>query len=534
MKFSELNLHPKLQKNLDDLGFEKATPIQEESYSHIAAGKDLAGLAQTGTGKTAAFLIPLIQRLLIEEEPEDGSVKSFGEWTKTQFILVLVPTRELAEQVHDNVKKLIKDLGFTSAVLYGGTSYDNQKAALNEGADIVVSTPGRLMDLYKDHFIDLKQARAVVFDEADRMFDMGFKDDMCFILERVPRDRQYLVYSATLDFEVLNVAYEFGANPIEVNVSKDETKAENVTHEILHLGQKEKPQFLLSIIKKVGPKQIIIFTNFKSNVDRVANFLNKNDIRAHGISSLLNQKQRLRIMNDFKEGKVPVLVATDVAARGLDVKNIDLVVNFDLPDDAATYIHRIGRTGRAEAKGVAYSMVSDLDVPALTRIEALLGEKIGIGWLETSEILTDFVPFPERPMHKRLQGVDRKRQNANKRPSRPSKPRPKGDRRNKPRASGDEAAKAEKGEKRYANKDPKKTKSFKEADGQVHRDRKSGRHSTKSRKKKSASANANTRKRTSSNQKRRVKPPVPPSKRSSANSSSVGDKVKGFIKGLFS
>jgi ATP-dependent RNA helicase RhlE len=522
VKFTELNLHKEILKNIEELGFTDATPIQEQSFDPIIQGKDIAGLAQTGTGKTAAFLMPLIQRILTKESTEEDKTVPFDSWSKANFILILVPTRELAEQVHDNVKKLTQGMDITSTVLYGGTSYDGQKEALNSGVDFIVSTPGRLIDLYKEHHLDLKQAKAIVFDEADRMFDMGFKDDMTYILQRIPKDRQYLVYSATLDFEVLNTAYEFGAQPIEIDISKDETSAENVTHEIMHVGQDEKPQFLLSLIKKHNPSQLIIFTNFKSNVDRITQFLNKNNIRAHGISSLLNQKQRNRIMSDFKEGKVRVLVATDVAARGLDVKNVDLVLNFDLPDDAATYVHRIGRTGRAEATGLAFSLVSDRDVNALQRIERLLHEKLSVAWVENEEIVKEFKPFPEFVSHRKLKNIERKKQGAKKTGKRPQ---PKGDRRKKSRTQ--DKTKDEKFKK--ARK--KSPKSFKEAGSkeEVHRDRRQGRHNDKSTVKRKTK-NKNTRTRNSQSRKRsqRPTPPVKP-----VQTTSIGKKVKSFLKDLF-
>ncbi len=525
-----------MKANIENLKFENMTPIQEKSYEPIVSGKDLAGLAQTGTGKTAAFLIPLIQRILIQEVPEEGSlIKPFENWLKKNFILILVPTRELASQVHDNVLKLCEGTDLKSAVIFGGTGYEEQKQALSAGADFVVSTPGRLIDLYKEHHVDLKQVRGVVFDEADRMFDMGFKDDMKYILQRIPKDRQYLVYSATLDFEVTNVAYEFGANPVDINISKDEAKAENVQHEIFHVGQGDKPKYLLSLIKKYNPRQAIVFTNFKANVDRVAEFLNKNGLKAQGISSLLNQSQRTRIMKDFKGGeKIHILAATDVAARGLDVKDIDLVVNFDLPEEASTYVHRIGRTGRAEAKGLAYSLVSDYDVTALERIENLLDEKIVIGWLEDNELLEKFERFPERTRAKRFNDTEKNRQqrsnsSSGDRTKRYSKDKPKGERRYKTRAEGE----AEAPRKMYTRKPNRKSfsKDNDKDETRVHRDRKSGRHKSSEKRTSSAASkprpkkkvSANTRVRSSSNSKRSTQ----------VQSPGLGQKVKGFIRGIF-
>lgn len=399
MKFSELQLHPKLQANLDKIQFVDCTQIQEQGIPVIRKGKDVAGLAQTGTGKTGAFLIPLIDRLLKSLHPEEAAAESdtvpFVEWKKRQYILVIVPTRELADQVQENAKKFLEGTGLGSTAIYGGTTYDKQVAALKNGVEFIIATPGRLIDLFKEHVADLGLVRAVVFDEADRMFDMGFKDDMKFILRRIPRERQFLVFSATLNFDVLNVAYEFGADPVEINISRDQAKAENVKDYIMHIGQEDKPRYLLSILKKHEPRQAIIFSNFKHNVEKISRFLTANGVPAVGISSLLTQGQRNRVMAQFKaENDRNILVATDLAARGLDILGVDMVLNYELPDDPENYVHRIGRTGRAGQTGQAFSMVSDRDVDALQRIEEYLKHKVENVWMEDAEIVQEYEPFP--------------------------------------------------------------------------------------------------------------------------------------------
>ncbi len=404
MKFSELQLEPSLQSSIDKLGYSEATPIQAATMPHVLEGKDISGLAQTGTGKTAAFVLPIMDRILksrvsteglSDEQKEYYQKRSFSEWRAQNFILILVPTRELAEQVYDNVLKLGEDAGLRGVSVYGGTGYEKQKEAFKNQVEFVVATPGRLIDLYKDHVVDLKQVRAIIFDEADRMFDMGFKDDMSFILSRVPRERQFLVFSATLNFDVLNTAYQFGAEPIEVDVSRDQTKAENVKDYIYHVGHEDKPMYLLSLLKKHNPKQAIIFSNFKFNVERLAQFLSENGIPAMGISSLLTQAQRNRVMEQFKaENEKNILVATDVAARGLDIKGVDMVINYELPQDAESYVHRIGRTGRAGAEGQAFSLVCDRDVDSLSRVEDYLKHKLTAEWMEDSEMTKDFKPLP--------------------------------------------------------------------------------------------------------------------------------------------
>ncbi len=400
MRFSELNLEPSLFSAIQKLNYDECTPIQAQTLGPVLEGRDVAGLAQTGTGKTAAFLIPLMDRILKgrvnleslpEEQRADLAKRSFYDWKAQNFILILVPTRELAEQVHENIARLSIDSGLKGFAIYGGTSYDKQKDAVKEGLEFIVATPGRLIDLYKEHVVDLKQVRAVVFDEADRMFDMGFKDDMKYILERIPRERQFLVFSATLNFDVLNTAYQFGADPVEINVSLDQSKAENVKDELFHVGNDDKAMYLLSLLKKHNPKQAIIFSNFKFSVERIARFLSENGVPAMGISSLLTQAQRTRVMEQFRaENEKNILVATDVAARGLDIKGVDLVINFELPMDAESYVHRIGRTGRAGAEGRAISLASDRDVDSLSRIEDYLKHKIEIGWIEDAELIRDY------------------------------------------------------------------------------------------------------------------------------------------------
>lgn len=393
MKYSELNLDPVLNAAIEKLNYVDATPIQEQAMPHILAGKDVAGLAQTGTGKTAAFLIPLIERILRTKQ-DPNHERAIKDWNARSFVLILVPTRELADQINENAIKLCAGTGFKSYPVYGGTGYDKQKEALQAGLQFLISTPGRMIDLYKENHIDLKQVRAIVFDEADRMFDMGFKDDMKYILGRVPRDRQFLVFSATLNFDVINTAYQFGSEPVEINISRDQAKADHVKDFIIHLGNEEKPQFLLSLLKKENPKQAMIFTNFKHNVDKIAAFLMSNKISAMGISSLMSQSQRNTVIEKFKaENDQNILVATDVAARGLDITGVDLVVNYEMPQDAESYVHRIGRTGRAGREGQAFSFISDRDIDSLSRVEDYTKKKIEARFMEESDLIKDFKAF---------------------------------------------------------------------------------------------------------------------------------------------
>lgn len=431
MKFSDIQFHPSLQSSLDSIGFSECTPVQQHTIPAILEGKDVAGLAQTGTGKTGAFLLPLMERILraqdakkagiatqpptptdqaappslddveLKTSPEDLVARAFHEWAPMNFVLVLVPTRELAEQVYENAVKFAASTGLRAVSIYGGVAYDKQKDALRGGVEFVIATPGRLLDLYKDNLVDLKQVRAIVFDEADRMFDMGFKDDMKYILTRVPKDRQFMVFSATLNLDVMNTAYQFGANPVEFNVSRDQPKAENVDDKVMHVGQDEKGAHILALLKLHAPRQAIIFSNYKMNVPRVSQFLNDNGFPAVAISSLLTQSQRNRVMEQFKgDSDKNILVATDVAARGLDIKGVDMVVNYELPDDPENYVHRIGRTGRAGAKGLAFSLVSDRDVDALSRVEAYLKHKINVDFLEEDKLPKDYKQMQSDRAHK--------------------------------------------------------------------------------------------------------------------------------------
>lgn len=413
MKFSELEILPVLKAAVEKLGYSDLTPIQEASFPYVMSGKDIAGLAQTGTGKTAAFLLPLMHRILLSKElsqrqasvegesanvtPDpDAKIVPFVNWQKRDFILVMVPTRELCEQVYKNFTDLKGDSGLRATTVYGGVGYDQQKRDLAEPIEFVIATPGRLIDLYKEHVIDFRKIRAVVFDEADRMFDMGFKDDVRYVVQRVPKERQVLLFSATLNFDVLNIAYEMGSHPVEINLSRDQSKAENVKDVIYHVGNTDKPMYLLSLIKKHDPKQVIVFSNYKSNVERIAEFLSSNGLPALGISSLLSQNQRNRVMEQFKaaDNNKNILVATDLAARGLDIAGVDLVINFDLPEDSETYVHRIGRTGRAGKEGLALSLVSDDDVQSMERVESFLKHKLTTQWLEDADMIKDLKPFP--------------------------------------------------------------------------------------------------------------------------------------------
>lgn len=536
MRFTELDVEPVLQAAVEKLGFEECTPIQESTIPKILMGQDIAGLAQTGTGKTAAFLLPLMDRILKSEKELEKPERAFKDWKKNQFVLVLVPTRELADQVYDNFKKLKGESKLQGVAIFGGVSYDKQKEALQKGVEFVIATPGRLIDLYKSHLVDLRQVRAVVFDEADRMFDMGFKEDMKYILQRIPRERQFLVYSATLNFDVLNVAYQFGSDPIECNVSKDQPKADNVVDEIFHIGHEEKPKYLLSLMNINKPRQAIIFSNFKMNVGRITTFLNSNGLGAVGISSLLTQAQRNRVMEQFRgKSDQNIMVATDVAARGLDIKGVDMVINYELPDDPENYVHRIGRTGRAGDKGKAFSLVSDRDVDALARIEDYLKHKIGIGWLENDQIIEDFKEFPRESREVRRPAKKKEAERGTKRRASSDNRRGKD---SKKRTSEKPSSAPQRRKRKDSSVSASSNSASAGGEKGTHRDRKTGRHKSRPERREGANQpykggrrsndqKLSSKRRSKKTNARRV--PARPEK-----ASSISGKIGSFFKKLFS
>ncbi len=557
-KFSDYQLSDHLNKALSDLGFEQSTPIQDRAIPLIMSGQDVAGLAQTGTGKTAAFLLPLVERVLRSQQPNDNEEiqkRAFPEWKRNHFNLILVPTRELAEQVKDCALDFVKGTDHRVVVVYGGVSIEKQIENIEKGFTFLIATPGRLIDLYKQHKVDLKQVRSVTFDEADRMFDMGFKDDMKYILRRIPEERQLLLFSATLNLDVFNVAYQFGANPVEIKVSQDQMTADNVDDALFHLGNSEKPGHLLGILKKLQPRQVIIFTNFKSHVERVAEFLNKNDYKAVGISSLLSQAQRKRVMTRFREeGGENILVATDVAARGLDIEGVDLVINYELPDDAENYVHRIGRTGRAGEKGKAYSFVSDKDVEALDRIQKYLDRPIETEWMEDGELPDDFSPFPRgESIMKRNRTRSAGGRNNDRRPRKGGKKRDDDRKRRGPKKDDKDKSDNKKDDKKSSDKkshDKKRRRRKKSSDDDgskkdknIHRDKRSGRHKEKDRdkdkddKKKSSGKKRRSGKPRKRNSDNKSKSSERNRSRQDSNKKSsdkgVVSKLKGAIKKIF-
>jgi len=390
MKFSDLNLPEEVQRGIADTGFTDCTPIQEKTLPLALSGKDVAGQAQTGTGKTAAFLISLFTRLL--NNPKEGE-------TRNPRALILAPTRELVVQIEKDAQALGAHCGFTIQAIYGGVDYMKQRSALKEGADVVVGTPGRLIDYLKQKVYSLKDIEVLVIDEADRMFDMGFIADLRFILRRLPPfdRRQNLMFSATLNQRVMELAYEFMNVPEKVAVTPEQMTAERVKQVLYHVGRKEKFPLLLGLLRKKGMERTMIFVNTKREAEFLDERLNANDFPCRVISGDVEQRKRMKILDDFKSGKLPIMIATDVASRGLHIDGVSHVINYDLPQDAEDYVHRIGRTARAGAEGIAISLADEDGAFHLEAIHEYIKDKIPVEWAEDDLFVHDFKRVKPRP-----------------------------------------------------------------------------------------------------------------------------------------
>jgi ATP-dependent RNA helicase RhlB len=359
-------------KGIDEAGFEKCMPVQEQTFVHSLKGKDVAVQSQTGTGKTAVFLITIFQHFVGE-----GPIKN-------KKALIIAPTRELAVQIEKEAKLLGKYLDITVGSFYGGVGYYHQEKLLEKDVDIIVATPGRLLDLSQKGLIDLKKIGYFVIDEADRLFDMGFLPDIRrLLMKMVPcTKRQTMLFSATLDSNTRNVAYESMNDPVKIEISPDQVTVDKITQEIYHVSRKEKINLMLGLMKKEMPKNALIFTNMKTTAALVAKHLEYNGYKCLHISGDLPQKKRLQIMENFKSGNLPFLVATDVAARGLHIDDLELIINYDIPGDCENYVHRIGRTARAGKSGKAIALACEDYVYNLEAIEAFIDMKIPIKYAD--------------------------------------------------------------------------------------------------------------------------------------------------------
>ncbi len=370
MKFSELQLPEVVQQGVEAAGFETLTPVQQESIPLALKGKDVAAQAQTGTGKTAAFLISLFCRLLSTNKKTDNNPRA----------LVMAPTRELVVQICKDAETLGRFANLKVQPIFGGVDYEKQRQALKDGVDIIVATPGRLIDYYKQRVFSLKRVEALVIDEADRMFDMGFIKDLRYLLRKLPpfEKRQTMLFSATLSSQVMELAYEFMDLAERVEIAPQQVAAENVEQILYHVGRHEKFALLMGLLKREADnaERVMLFVNTKVEGERLAALLQANGMASAILSGDIPQKKRMRILDQFKQGSLTHLVATDVASRGIHVDGVTHVINYDLPQDREDYVHRIGRTARAGASGLAISFADEETVYVIADIEDYLGFSI--------------------------------------------------------------------------------------------------------------------------------------------------------------
>ena len=374
IKFSELDLDPALQKGITEAGFTNCMPVQEKAFLHTLKCTDVCVQSQTGTGKTALFLISIFHIFLNKRDPENNKA------------LIIAPTRELAIQIEEEAKVIGKYLDFTSGAFYGGVGYVEQEKLLKNNVDILIGTPGRLIDLNQKRKLNFGKTGILVIDEADRLFDMGFLPDIRRMLGNMPHfsERMSMLFSATLSYRAKELAWKFMNNPVEIEITPEKITVDRISQKLYHVGKEEKMPILLGILKSEEPENCLIFANTKNKAYEVSKRLECNGYGCKYIMGDLPQNKRLRIIDDMKSGKLKYLVATDVAARGLHVDDLEMVINYDLPNDAENYVHRIGRTARAGKEGKAISLACEKFVYSLEPIEELTNCKIPVEWPDES------------------------------------------------------------------------------------------------------------------------------------------------------
>jgi ATP-dependent RNA helicase RhlB len=394
--FDSLGLAPPVLQGIRDAGFKHCTPIQAQTLPIALSGRDVAGQAQTGTGKTAAFLVALYHTLLSHPAPASRGPTSIRA-------LIVAPTRELAVQIHHDAETLGRHTGLAHAVVYGGIDYEKQRRQLAEGIDVLIGTPGRLIDYYKQHVFDLKHVQVLVLDEADRMFDLGFIADIRYILRRLPHPerRQSMLFSATLSYRVLELAYEHMNNPELVRIEPDKMTVDLVRQMMYYPSMEEKVPLLVGLLRQSEARRTMVFVNTKRMAERLESVLKANDFHAQALSGDVPQAKRLRFLRDFHNGDLAVLIATDVASRGLHIPDVSHVFNFDLPQDAADYVHRIGRTARAGAEGDAISFACEEFAVSLPEIEAYIGHKIPSAPIGPDLLAAGLAQGEPAPRHRR-------------------------------------------------------------------------------------------------------------------------------------
>ncbi len=386
VSFAELPLHPVLTDALATAGLEYCTEIQELSLPLMLQGKDITAQSQTGTGKTAAFLLGMYQKLLDNPVDPDRNPTDLRA-------LILAPTRELAIQIYKDAMEIGDNTEFRTVLAYGGTDYEKQRKQLEAGVDILIGTPGRIIDYFKQRVFSLKHVEVMVLDEADRMFDLGFITDIRYVLRRMPdpEKRLNLLFSATLSHRVMELAYEHMNSPVNLKTRSDQIAAEKVVQLVYHPASNEKIPLLVGLMRKLTPTRSIVFVNTKRVAEKVQAYLAGNDIKAEVLSGDVRQNKRQRLITDLSSGQLNTLIATDVAARGLHIEGVSHVFNFDLPQNAEDYVHRIGRTARAGASGEAISFACEEYVFSLPEIEELLGHEIAAANI-SDDLIAELAP----------------------------------------------------------------------------------------------------------------------------------------------
>ena len=402
LRFADLPLSEGVQRGIADAGFVHCTPIQSKTLPMALEGQDVAGQAQTGTGKTAAFLVAMFHRLENTPRPpiDDGP--------PAPRALIMAPTRELAVQVHTDATQLGKHLPFSLGLAFGGTDYDKQREILAAGVDVLIGTPGRLIDFYKQRVFGLRGIQVLILDEADRMFDLGFIKDIRYVLRRLPehQHRLNMLFSATLSHRVLELAYEHMNDPELVRIEPDKMTVDRVTQCIYFPAMEEKLPLLLTLLRDRDASRTMVFVNTRREADRLRDALQHNGIKAEALSGDVPQRKRLRMLRDFQAGQLDVLIGTDVASRGLHVPGVSHVFNYDLPQDPEDYVHRIGRTARAGAAGDAISFGCENYAISLPDIEVFIGRKIPVATFDHNALVTTLPNAPRtvRPHHGRSDG----------------------------------------------------------------------------------------------------------------------------------
>jgi ATP-dependent RNA helicase RhlE len=367
--FKSMNLLPAIQEAIKKQGYETPTPIQEKSIPHLLEGKDLLGIAQTGTGKTAAFALPIIDLI--------GRDKKKMKPARTR-VLILTPTRELASQIDLNVKQYSKGIKLTSTVIFGGVGHRPQVQAMSRGVDVLVATPGRLLDLMGDGHVNYEQLEVFILDEADRMLDMGFFNDVKRIISKLPKKKQTLLFSATMPGDIAKLANSLLQDPIRVEVTPQATTVEKIAQSINMVETSNKPLLLKSLLKDKAFKTVLVFSRTKHGADRIVKHLERENILAAAIHGNKSQGARERALGGFRTGRLRVLVATDIAARGIDIPDVSHVINYNLPNDEKSYVHRIGRTARAGREGIAISFCDKEEEKLLRDIQKFINYKIPV------------------------------------------------------------------------------------------------------------------------------------------------------------